>query len=474
MAEITELLNSERVEAEKLAEMTPDVTIKRVSCRTLDTFKRDTNLENILLEGRWAVRGGLSMHVSTTGSGKSVLQTQSALCFNRGLPCCGLKPVRPFKTWIIQSEDDEDRVAMDRDDIIAMLAEKYPKEDWSAASRETKFLDFTGLTGVSFIETLDNELKHDKPDAVIINPFNAYFGGDQNSGRDVSAFLKGGELGRRETEGLEAVLKRHMVWGWIFAHTGKPPTASDLKSWMNDPFGCAYKACGSSNLPDAVRSIMTFLKVPESDWRFVFSAGKNGHGLGWRDYENQHTIRTFFRWGDEGRHYWQDVDESEWPELLSRLETLKKASRRYEKSPQPPPRDETPIVLSVFARYGQVVRKGVARDDVQAAINTERRKVRPVVGDIGRDETSRLLESLNARGVIRILPTGTKSVNGCMCGLPEVVEAYLNPPLIEIPEELQKPRVPGSKEFEEEHDLGGRLTPKMQRSRSRKGCKKRK
>ena len=52
---------------------------------------------------------------------------------------------------------------------------------------ETRFFDFTGLTGVSFLEHLNNELKFEKPDAVIINPFNAFFGGDLNSGKDVSA-----------------------------------------------------------------------------------------------------------------------------------------------------------------------------------------------------------------------------------------------------------------------------------------------
>lgn len=473
MVGIAQLLEAEKAEASKVAETTPDQVIKRVPFRALSDFKRDTNLENVLIKGRWGIRGCLSMHVSTTGSGKSVLQTQSALCFNRGIPCCGLSPVRPFKTWIIQSEDDEDRVAMDRDDITEMLAERHPTVDWSAAAQETQFLDFTGLTGVSFIEALDNELKHAKPDAVIINPFNAYFGGDQNSGRDVAAFLKGGELGRHETEGLEAVLKRHKVWGWIFAHTGKPPSSSEVNGWVNDPFGCAYKACGSSNLPDAVRSIMTFLKVPESDWRFVFSAGKNGHGLGWRDHQNQQTLRKFFRWGDDGRHYWQDVDESEYEELVTQLAS-RKSYGRVVKAPPPPPRDETPIVLSVFSEFNGVVRKGVASDAVRDAINADRRKSKPIMKDIGRDETVRLLERLDARGKIRILPSGTKGVNGCMCGLPEVVEAYMNPPLIEIPEEPQKTRVPGSEAFEAEHDLGGRVKPKSHAARKGRVKRKRK
>ena len=187
MTAITEMVAAEKKSAEKIDETTPDETLTRIPNKSLAEFKRDTNMENVLIKGRLAVRGGISMHVSATGTGKSVLQTQAALCFNRGVACCGLEPTKPFKAWVIQSEDDDDRVAIDRDDICEWLAAKYPSQDWDAAMAETRFFDFTGLTGVSFLEHLNNELKFEKPDAVIINPFNAFFGGDLNSGKDVSA-----------------------------------------------------------------------------------------------------------------------------------------------------------------------------------------------------------------------------------------------------------------------------------------------
>ena len=296
----------------------PDIA--RVPRKSLADFKRDTDGRNVLIKGRWGVRGSISMHVSTTGSGKSVLQTQSALCFNRGIACCGLEPTRPFKTWVIQSEDDDDRVAIDRDDIAAYLAERHPTQDWNTAMRETAFLDFTGITGVSFIETLNNELNavkdspDEKPDAIILNPWNKFFGGDPMSHKDCSAFLAGGELGRGETEGIEAVVKRHGVWLWVFSHTGKPPTRKDLKDWLADPYSC-YKMCGSSAVPDAVRSIITFLKVPDHDGVFTFTAGKNGAGLGWTDTDGNRTNRGFFQWGEDERHYWRDVEKSMYADM---------------------------------------------------------------------------------------------------------------------------------------------------------------
>lgn len=308
MSDFGEVLSEAEAQAKVLA--TP-----RVPRKSLAEFARDTNSQNVLIKGRWGVRGSISMHISTTGSGKSVLQTQAALCFNRGLPCCGLEPTRPFRTWIIQSEDDDDRVAIDRDDILAHLREQYPDQDWDEALRQTVFLDFTGKTGVAFIETLNAELSAvagtpDMPDGVILNPWNKFFGGDPMSHKDCSAFLAGGELGRQETEGIEAVIKRHGVWLWAFSHTGKPPTNKELKEWLADPYSC-YKMCGSSAVPDAVRSIITFLRVPDHDGIFTFTAGKNGSGLEWLDGNGKRTTRSYFAWGDQGRHYWRDLTPDE-------------------------------------------------------------------------------------------------------------------------------------------------------------------
>lgn len=297
-----------------------ELSAPRVPRKSLADFARDTNQQNVLIKGRWGVRGSISMHVSTTGSGKSVLQTQSALCFNRGIACCGLDPTRPFRTWVIQSEDDDDRVAIDRDDIVEHLREQYPDHDWDAAMRETAFLDFTGRTGVSFIETLNTELNavkdspDEKPDAIILNPWNKFFGGDPMSHKDCSAFLAGGELGRQETEGIEAVIKRHGVWLWVFSHTGKPPTNKELKDWLADPYSC-YKMCGSSAVPDAVRSIITFLRVPDHDGIFTFTAGKNGNGLEWTDAAGKRSTRSYFAWGGGGKHYWRDLTPDEVAEI---------------------------------------------------------------------------------------------------------------------------------------------------------------
>ena len=86
-----------------------------------------------------------------------------------------------------------------------------------------------------------------------------------------------------------------------------------------------------------------------------------------------------------------------------------------------------------------------------------------MVKDLSRNDCRSLIDLMAARGVIRILPKGTRGTKGCMCGLPDVVERFLNPPLIEVPTDADR-NTPGS---------GGRdEPPTFGRSRKRnKGVK---
>ena len=285
-------------------------------------FQRDLLGKNVIIGRRWGVLGTIVMIVSSTGTGKSVVQTQMAISFSLGIPCCGLEPTRPFRSWVIQSEDDDDRVAIDRDDIIEEMSALHPNADFrsSAVRLGVTFLDFTSFTGAKFLDELERELvltpPEEKPDCIFINPMNAYFGGTLKEGSDCSAFFKGGNLGGKDTDGLEAIAKRHNVLVVIFGHTPKPPTPKELADWTNDP-NIAYKMCGASEIADAVRSILVFLPVPDSDGLFVFNAGKNGMTLGWTDPHGMKTTKSYWRWAASGRHFWEEVPKDEWPDAAS-------------------------------------------------------------------------------------------------------------------------------------------------------------
>ena len=412
--------------------------------RSLADYKRDLEKKNVLIDGRWLVRGGIAMMVSTTGTGKSILQTQMALSFNRGIDCCGLHPMRPLQIWIIQSEDDEDRVAIDRDEIREYLQYQHPVDDkgnpidWDEAGVQIKLLEITGKTGARFLDELDRYLRaFPLPDIVFINPLNAYFGGILKEGADVSAFLKGGRFRGDEIEGLESILKRYNVAAIIFSHTGKPPAKdSERKAWLTDTFS-VYKMCGASEIADAVRSVITFLPCPKHKGFFIFTAGKNGSQLGWKDAAGNSTLRALYQWGECGKHYWQDVPKEAWGQIFKDAGIKDECTAPKVEPPEPEP-DKDEIALRVFEEYKTLVPKCSAADDVRNAVNQELTKyaTKYRLGDrvklLGQKAARELIESLYRRGKIEILSKGETGTRGAACGLPEMVEAFKNSKLLDV------------------------------------------
>lgn len=291
---------------------------------------------NILIKGRWLERGGAAFLISTAGTGKSIWVTQFAIAAVHAVPFSGLSAWRPLKCWVCQTEDSDSRVAIDRDDIIDGLAAEYgaayPEIDWRKSCEQVDFVDFTGFTGASFLEQLRVELEttepSDRPDVIIINPFMDFLGGDPSMNADCIAFLSGGELGGRHTEGLRSVLREFSAAALVAHHTGKPPTDAEIASWIMSSMP-EYKACGASYITNWSRSFVTMMKIPGEEGRVMLTAGKNGGGLGWPLVAG--ARRIFLSWADEDscggsgrRHYWRRVTEDEQRELAETVKNLAK------------------------------------------------------------------------------------------------------------------------------------------------------
>lgn len=288
-----------------------------------------------LVKGRWLERGGSAFLVSTAGTGKSIWVTQFAISMVHAVPFSGLSAWRPLRCWVIQSEDSDSRVAIDRDDIAAGLTEQwaaaYPDIDWERSCGQVEFPDFTGYTGAAFVARLKAELEAakdagDLPDVVIINPFMDFIGGDVASNADSIAFLSGGVLGGVRTEGLRAVLRAFGVAALFAHHTGKPPTEAEISAWIMSPMP-EYKACGASYVTNWGRSFITMTKVPGFEGRVMLTAGKNGGALGWPLVSG--ARRIFLAWSDAPscsgtgrRHFWRPVTDEEGRELEEAVERL--------------------------------------------------------------------------------------------------------------------------------------------------------
>ena len=298
-----------------------------LSVKSIDAvgdYKPEEDDPNVLIYGPWLERGGSAFWVSTAGTGKSIGSIQMAHAMSAGKPFCGLRPRGCLKFWIFQSEDSPRRVAQDRIDVRAELAEQYPDVDWEKVGEGVKIVKLTGKVGVAFLAELDHLLSDatelgQKPDVIILNPLLAFVGGPISDGSYVTPFLRGGMIDGRETVGLQAILERHAVGVLIFHHTPKPPTEKEIDAWMKSPFP-EYQGAGSSDITNWGRSFVTMMRVKGHANMVCVTAGKNGGELGWERVGG--ACRRYMAYSDsigvsgKGRHAWRDLTPEEYEEVV--------------------------------------------------------------------------------------------------------------------------------------------------------------
>jgi hypothetical protein len=277
---------------------------------------------NILVRGRWLERGGSAFWVSTAGTGKSIAASQLALCFAEGRDFAGLSPLRPLRIWVCQTEDSMSRLAIDRADITAELMEQMPDVDWRETWGKVRFVRYPGAVGAEFLDRLDAHLSamppDGKPDVIILNPFFAFVGGAITDSAYVTPFLRGGEINRKPTHGLQFILERHGAALLAFHHTPKPPTEKELDGWMKATFP-EYQGAGSADITNWGRSFITMMRVKGRADMVCLTAGKNGAELGWDRVDG--ASRHYMAWSRSkgvtggNRHAWRELDEDEWAEV---------------------------------------------------------------------------------------------------------------------------------------------------------------
>ena len=328
-AEKRDLLKQVMAEAARETLKPSDEREYKKSVRSVDEVGKYTDEEHdedVLIYGPWLERGGSAFWVSTSGTGKSTSCMQFVHCASAGIPFCGLKPRGKLRFWVFQSEDSPRRVAQDREDVRAELAEQYPEVDWATVGKTVKFVDVPGVNGTPFLDALDRllgvaALKGEKPDVVVLNPLLAFIGGAITDGKYVTPFLRGGEINGHKTIGLQAILGIHKVGVLVYHHTPKPPTEKELDAWMASPFP-EYQGAGSSDLTNWGRSFVTMMRVKGHPGIVCVTAGKNGAELGWEKIDG--AYRRYMAFSDKigvsgkTRHAWRDLTPEEYDEIVGK------------------------------------------------------------------------------------------------------------------------------------------------------------
>lgn len=269
-----------------------------------------------LIENRFLYRGGICLLLGPTGVGKSSLLMQMAIHFSVGKELFGVQPgsvyrLKGMRVLIIQAENDEGDLAEMRDGVIAGC--DLSQKESELALERISVCTITDKSNECFTTVLDEVMtEHPAVDILMVDPAFSYLGGDSNSQRDVSRFMR---------ELLNPLLHRHQVGMILAHHTNKPARGKEKESWKAGDY--AYLGAGSAEWINPARAALAIRSIG-SDTIFELRAPKRGKRLRWEDEQGNITLMQHIaHHRQSGVICWRQAEHSEVEELLANEETNK-------------------------------------------------------------------------------------------------------------------------------------------------------
>ena len=267
------------------------------------------NDPNELIKHRFLYRGGIALLCGPTGIGKSSFLMQLSIYLAAGLVLFGIEPGDTFtgtgmKILLIQAENDEGDLAEMRDGVLAGCEALTPDQK-ALACANIKTVTLTDKTSDAFAETLALLLKEAGPfDLVLIDPAFAYLGGDSNSQRDVSHFMR---------ELLNPLVQQFKVGLILAHHTNKPLRGKEKEGWAAGDY--AYLGAGSAEWINPARAALA-IRAIGSENVFELRAAKRGKRLRWKDADGAATtVRHIAHHGASGVICWREATVEEVSEV---------------------------------------------------------------------------------------------------------------------------------------------------------------
>ena len=287
------------------------------AARSLDTLDDPIPEEDdprVLFKNGYLRRGGGLVLAAQAGVGKSVISIQAAYSWAIGKPFLGITPVHALKIGIIQSEDDETEMSDFRMNIRkGLIRDGWTQDEIRRAEQNIFWEDkaFLGKAGDDFIATLRTRQMAQHYDLIIINPLQAYFGGDISNNQDASHFFR---------QGLDPIIKdpEYGCALFIIHHTNKPARDSQGNRTGFDA-GSAYEGAGAAETTNWTRAHLNLKATGKADGVFALVAAKRGRKLGWRDENGNLTTKKFIAYSDD-IIYWRELTADELPSTLATVQ----------------------------------------------------------------------------------------------------------------------------------------------------------
>lgn len=280
-----------------------DSGLKPMLLSDLGPVEDEATRKDALFENGWLRKGHAAFLTSVSGSGKSVLTMQLCYSWALGEAMFDIKPLKPLKIAVFQTEDDEDELRFFREAMRFNYKLHYNWTDEKLAEAEKNILFFkmNGEMGDKFIAYFKRVTESYDIDLAIINPFQGVTDFDIANNADVRTFIRGK---------IDPIIKdeEHGCGLFIVHHTNKPPSAKERGSFGKDAFA-QYAGAGGAEINNWMRA--GFIIMPESSGGYQFVATKRGARLnGWKKREGHPNPMKYIKHSDDGAHnpFWLEFD----------------------------------------------------------------------------------------------------------------------------------------------------------------------
>lgn len=253
--------------------------------RLADFPKPTPDKENpsALLCDRFLRKGGGLVIVAPSGVGKSTFATGATSYWAAGREFCGIRPARPLKIGVFQTEDDDEEMGEFRDNLHRGMADANFTREEIKLALSVNYEPVPPTSGDKFCEHLQKVQNERHYDMIVLNPLWAFVGGDMTKNADLGAFLR---------HGIDPLLK-HAELGCgmvIIHHTNKLKT--DNRGRIDLGATDAYAGAGGAELTNWARAVMVLQEINQATPReFFLVAAKRGTRLNWTDGDGKPTTR---------------------------------------------------------------------------------------------------------------------------------------------------------------------------------------
>lgn len=262
-----------------------------------------------LFENGWLHKGHPVFLVSTSGVGKSVITLQFCYAWALGREMFGIKPYKPLKIAVFQTEDDDDDLRYFRDGMSYGYTHDlgWTDEDIEKAVENIDFFPVLGKMGDKFVEYLREVQAKYNYDLVVINPFQGVTDFDIADNTLVRKFMR---------EKIDPIIKDPVKGCGLLVvhHTNKMSGDNNRRPSGGKDFFAQYVGAGASEINNWMRAGLVILPfVKDGVFGYQLIAAKRGERLKRWEKRQGYALPTKFICHSDNpdRPFWSEMSAPE-------------------------------------------------------------------------------------------------------------------------------------------------------------------